>query len=608
MRRLALLFTLIAASVKAAEPITKDEALARWLAAVGGREKVAGVKTLVREAKVASGGEEGTLKGWSTSTGRFRDDSAIAGFDQSELFDGTEGWTVPPDAPPHRVGPSDRESRVTEAYFAAFAQWFPARRGGTVLLESANDDEVVLAIRPDGGREARVALDRKTWLPLRVQQRSAERVQTTKFLAWETVAGVKFPKETLDQLGDPKYDTKVVYTKTTVNAPIAASVLAVPKRAGLATYRGAKHESTVPIELTQNHIYFPLSVNGHPPLWFIFDTGADFTAVEVTRAKELALQAKGEFEARGSGAASVDIGIISNPNISFGDVDVPLHAAATIPLAALSQREGRSIDGIVGYNVISRFITEIDYAKKTLRFIDPATWTPPRDAIELPFVFFGNTPIARIPITTQDGRTVVARLQIDTGSRGAVDLSRPFLEANHITPPPNAINGPLGAGVGGATQQLIGRLGAIDLAGVRIANPITSFSTATSGSETSPDFDGLLGGEIFRRFTVTIDYPHERLLLRRNEHFDEPFEYDMSGLLLAGIERVTVKNVLPASPAADAGLVAKDDIVSIDGTPVASMKLDDLRALLRVEGKTYTLKVKRGSEEKEVKLTTRRLV
>lgn len=609
MRRIALFALLLAAAAaQAAPPVTRQEALDRWLAATGGRERVAAIRTIVREAKVASGGEEGTLKSWSTSAGRFRDDTSIAGFDATELFDGNDGWTVPADAPAHRVGAADREGRVTEAYFAAFAQWFPSRRGGIISLESANDREVVLSIRPDGGREARVALDRQTWLPLRMQQRAAERIQTTKFVSWESAAGVKFPKETVDQLGDPKYDTRVTYTKTTINAPLAATVLALPKRSGTVHYKNARHETTVPLQLTQNHIYFPVSVDGHPPLWFIFDTGADFTAIEATRAKELSLTAKGEFEARGSGAASVDIGILANPRLAFGDVEVPLRSAATIPLASLAPREGRSIDGIVGYNLISRFIVEVDYSARTLRFVDPAKWTAPEDVVELPFDFGGNTPIARVPITTKDGRTVVARLQIDCGSRGAIDLSRRFLEEHHLDAPKSAIDAPLGAGVGGATQQRIGRLESVDVAGVILKNPITSFSTATSGSEASPDFDGLLGGEILRRFTMIIDYPHERLLLRKNRSFDDPFEYDMSGLLLAGIGHITVKNVLPSSPAAEAGLALNDEVLAIDGKPAASMKLDEVRELLRVEGKTYTLTVKRGNEEKELQLTTRRLV
>ncbi len=614
MRRIALFAAALSVAIlsapctRAAEPVTREEALARWLKATGGRARVAAVKTVSREAKETSGGEEGTLKTWSTSAGRFRDDDSIAGFDSTELFDGLDGWTVPVDAPPHKVGPADRENRITESYFAAFAQWFPERRGGVITLESASEEEVVLAIRPDGGREARVTLDRRTWLPLRMQQRSAERIETAKFVSWESAGGVQFPKEILDQLGNPKYDTRLVYTKTVVNAALAPSLLAVPKRAATVEYRSASHETIVPIELTQNHIYFPVSVNGHPPLWFIFDTGADFTAVEVTRAKELALAAKGAFEARGSGEASVDVGVISNPHIAFGDVEIPLHSAATLPLAALSQREGRSIDGIAGYNVISRFIVEIDYAGHRLRFFDPSIWKAPHDAVELPFVFHGNTPIARIPITARDGRTVPARLEIDTGSRSGVDLSRRFLEENHISAPPSAVNGPLGAGVGGATQQLVGRLAAIDLAGVPLSDPVTSFSTATSGAETSPDLDGILGGEVLRRFTVTIDYPHQRLLLRKNEHFDEPFEYDMSGLLLTGIGHVTVKNVLAGSPAADAALAVNDELLAIDGNQVNGMTLEEVRALLRIDGKIYTLKIKRGNEERDVRLTTRRLV
>lgn len=208
--------------------------------------------------------------------------------------------------------------------------------------------------------------------------------------------------------------------------------------------------------------------------------------------------------------------------------------------------------------------------------------------------------------------TVLARLEIDLGSRGAIDLSRHFLAENHIDASPAAFDAPLGAGVGGATQQRIGRLASVDLGGIKVNAPITSFSTATTGAQTSPDFDGLLGDDVLRRFDVTVDYPHQRLLLRRNARFDEPFEYDMSGLLLvsadAKFDRVVIKNVLPSSPAAEAGLAAKDEIVSIDGKPASAMKLDDIRDLLRVDGRTYTITIKRGSEEKEVRMTTRRMV
>jgi hypothetical protein len=57
--------------------------------------------------------------------------------------------------------------------------------------------------------------------------------------------------------------------------------------------------------------------------------------------------------------------------------------------------------------------------------------------------------------------------------------------------------------------------------------------------------------------------------VRKNAHFGEPFEYDASGLVLESpddaFRRAVIKNVLPGSPAADAGLAVDDEVIRIDG-------------------------------------------
>jgi hypothetical protein len=52
------------------------------------------------------------------------------------------------------------------------------------------------------------------------------------------------------------------------------------------------------------------------------------------------------------------------------------------------------------------------------------------------------------------------------------------------------------------------------------------------GALASSKYDGLIGSEILRRFKVIFDYTRGRLMLERNDHFDEPIEYDMSGISL----------------------------------------------------------------------------
>ena len=62
------------------------------------------------------------------------------------------------------------------------------------------------------------------------------------------------------------------------------------------------------------------------------------------------------------------------------------------------------------------------------------------------------------------------------------------------------------------------------------------------------------------------------------------------------------------SPATDSGIAPDDVIEAVGGTPVAEIPPPTLRDMFRQPGKTYRLSVRRGSERREVTLTTRRLI
>ena len=46
-----------------------------------------------------------------------------------------------------------------------------------------------------------------------------------------------------------------------------------------------------------------------------------------------------------------------------------------------------------------------------------------------------------------------------------------------------------------------------------ISQPNASLSQAEAGLNASEDFDGIIGAELLRRFTVTVDYPARKLRL-----------------------------------------------------------------------------------------------
>ncbi len=66
--------------------------------------------------------------------------------------------------------------------------------------------------------------------------------------------------------------------------------------------------------------------------------------------------------------------------------------------------------------------------------------------------------------------------------------------------------------------------------------------------------------------------------------------------------------MLANSPAAEAGLQEEDELTAINGRPVTEFSLEQIRQMLKQEGKEYVLSLKRGTQTLQVKLKLRRLI
>ena len=90
-----------------------------------------------------------------------------------------------------------------------------------------------------------------------------------------------------------------------------------------------------------------------------------------------------------------------------------------------------------------------------------------------------------------------------------------------------------------------------------------------------------------QRFTVFVDYPHDRLLLKPNESFNTPFEPDKSGLALIAEGKIRARG--RAAP------FARDSGRGAARTVSPAQQSDSLRIL-------------RGGEILNLTLTTRRVI
>jgi hypothetical protein len=358
----------------------------------------------------------------------------------------------------------------------------------------------------------------------------------------------------------------------------------------------------VPFTSASNLILLQGHIADSRPLVIILDSGAGRSAVDAPLVDSLGLRVTGQGRAQGV-AGTAPMRVLADVPVRLGGVDLPLPVAVSLAFADLEPAMGRDVDAVVGHELFARFVVQVDYGAGVLRLYDPATFVPP-SAPSVPLEVMGS--VAFVPVRiTADGRTTDARLRLDTGSGGALTLEAPFVRAHGLASGPG-LTGGAAWGVGGRSREVVRYLERLTIGDVALEAPVAALSLDTAGVLSGGEGDGLLGGDVLRRFTVTLDYGRGRMYLQPNARLNEPFRRALAGMgifaLPPDFRTFRLAHVDPESPAAAAGLREGDVIESVDGRPAREWALHELRDLFKLPGAAYTLAIRRGGETLDVRL------
>jgi C-terminal processing protease CtpA/Prc len=79
-----------------------------------------------------------------------------------------------------------------------------------------------------------------------------------------------------------------------------------------------------------------------------------------------------------------------------------------------------------------------------------------------------------------------------------------------------------------------------------------------------PSLGGLIGNDLLRRFNLIINYEKRDIYMVPNSHFKDVFDYAYTGLGMYLIDgEIRVMDVMPNSPAEEAGFVPGDIIMAV---------------------------------------------
>jgi len=407
-------------------------------------------------------------------------------------------------------------------------------------------------------------------------------------------------------------------TTQLVAASFAASLLLLSRSSAKEWVPSAAREpsrpvASIPFELYGNLPYLPVSVNGSAPLWFILDSAADSFVISERQAAALKLRPHGKGTAEGTGDGSVSISVSKIDSLRLDSIDLPNRTLIVYPFAQLDHAIGRTIDGVLGSDIFKRFVVELDYEARIVRLYEPKTFRYSGTGEALPIRIDGvGIAEVRATVAMPGGEVLAGQFRIDTGGNAALGLNRPFVDKHRLVAGLSKTLPLPSIGASGESKALMGRIRSLQIGRVVLGSPVVSFSQAARGALAATSNDGLLGGVVLRRFKVIFDYSRKVMILEPNEHLSDAFDAGMTGALLstegADLRTFIVREVLPDTPAAEAGLRAGDLITAIDGQSTAGFSLDQINQFFKQDDRVFQFTIRRGEQQMQLELRTRRLI
>jgi Aspartyl protease len=522
----------LSASAFAAQPDQADSLIETAKQAMGGPawDKVI---TWHETGRITGGGLKGSYESWQDLDSLHNSGSFVLGPQSgSQGWDGKQAWTT--DATKEvRIETSGEAiaQAIQDAYRGGYAFFFPRRFASTReyvgMRQAYGVAYPAVKITPQGAEPFEVWFDPATHYVVREVQLTGPQPNTFIFSDFAHIGGLLVPKRTIDRVGgNPKFDTITTVSAIDFGGPQLASRYTPPAPPpNSAQWPAGQNSVSLPFRLLNNHIYVDASINGKPPEAFIFDTGAT-DLLDAGSAKRLGIAAEGALPSGGFGDKIASSGFAKVRSVALGGLTLPDQVFGTIDLSGLAAVEGTKMAGLLGYEFVKRAVLTIDYAGRTLTFTKQETFRPPVGVSAIPFTFAEHVPMIA---GTVDG--FAGEFELDTGSRGALTVMAPFAARHDLVKRYGATrSATVGYGVGGPSKALLARAVMLDLAGVKVDAPITEIVTDKGGAAEAARTAGNIGGDILKRFTVVLDYAHQKLWLEPNALNTQREVFDRSGL------------------------------------------------------------------------------
>lgn len=271
---------------------------------------------------------------------------------------------------------------------------------------------------------------------------------------------------------------------------------------------------------------------------------------------------------------------------------------------SLSAVYGVRVDGIIGYSFFRRYIVKIDYDKMFIEVYTPGVYKYPRGGHILRPAITG-LPIQ--PAIVGESREFFSRFYLDTGAGLCLLLSEEYCSDSSLFAPGKKKFTTVAEGLGGKKSMDITVLKTFKIGPYKFKKvPIYIFDDEYNITS-YPFLGGLIGNDLMRRFNLVINYPKAEIHLVPNTHFRDFFDYSYTGMgLYSEGRQIYISDVIPGSPADEAGLKTDDMLIAIDNLFGGSLQA--YKTKLQVSGNKMRVMVRRNDQIIETRIKVKSIL
>jgi hypothetical protein len=286
-----------------------------------------------------------------------------------------------------------------------------------------------------------------------------------------------------------------------------------------------ERDRQIPFDLLWSKIILPVRVNDSRELSIILDTGMPSPGLllfDKDFSDELQLSGTEKFRIHGAGTGQVSYALkVESAKLSLSGVDFENQEVRILQNDSM---RGSPTDGVIGSTLFGSHVVKIDYDKKIITLLEPSMFVadPTWETVNLTFNE-NSIPFLEASVSMAGDKEIDVSLYIDLASSEALELLvKPEMK---FKLPDNLPSKYIGKGLDGHIVGQYGRVSRLKIGSFVLHDVSTAFPKSEVRSR-QQEADGILCNDALRRFNLIFDYGREKLYIKPNSHFSEPFNHN----------------------------------------------------------------------------------